>query len=147
MIALFLDDTVRQYDDIVRVLNRGQAMGNDQHGSDILDLFQGILNQDLGLRVNIGRSLIQNNHRRLMDDGAGKAKKLSLTGREIVSPLTNHLIQTVLQLIDKGICIDIAACLHHFLIGDILLAEYDIAADITGEEEYILKHLTEMFSE
>ena len=43
VIALLADLSIRQNNDIVRVLDRGQTVRNDQHGADVLDLFQGIL--------------------------------------------------------------------------------------------------------
>ena len=147
VIALLHDHTLGQQDDIVRMLDRGQTVGYYEHGADILDLLQGILDQQLGLGINIGSSFIQNDHGRLVDNGAGKAKELSLTCREIVASLLKHFVQALLQFVDKGICIHIAAGLHHFFIGNSLFPQQNIASDIPGEQEHILEHLTEVLSQ
>ena len=147
VVTLFHDLALGQQDNIVRMLNRGKAVGNDEHGTDIFHLFQGILDQDLRFRVDIGSCLIKDHHGRLVDNGTGKAEKLPLTGGEIVAPLTNLIVQALFQAADEGIGVDIPAGFHHFFVGDIVLAQQDIAADGTGEQEHILQHLTEMTAE
>ena len=80
------------------MLYGGKSVGNDEHGADVAHLFQRVLNQKLGFCVDIGGGFVQNHHRRLVDDGTGKAQQLPLTGREVVAPLPNHVIQALFQL-------------------------------------------------
>ena len=145
VISLFQDLSFGEHDDVVRVLDRGETMGHDEHGSDVSHFLQGILDQKLGLRVYIGRGLVKDHDLRLMDDGPGEGKKLPLTSGEVVSSLPHFLIQPVVQTVDKMICIDIAADLLEPLIGNTLLPKENIAPYRTGEKEDILKHLTKMF--
>ena len=79
-----------------------------------------------------------------MDNGTGKAQKLPLTGREVIAPLPDFIVKTLFQFADKPVGVDILTGLPNFLVGHIVLAQHDIAADIAGEQEHILQHLTEV---
>ena len=57
--SLLLYDAVREQNDIVSVLDRRQSMGDDQHCADVLHLFQRVLNEQLGLGVDIRRCLVE----------------------------------------------------------------------------------------
>ena len=74
MRALLNDLAAGQQNNVIRMLNGGKAMGHDQHSADILDLFQGILDQDLCLRVDIGGGFVQDHDGRLVQNGTGKAE-------------------------------------------------------------------------
>ena len=73
VIALLQNFALTEHDNIICVLDGGKSVGYNQHSADIARLFQRILNENLGLRINIGCGFIQNHNRRLMDDGTGKA--------------------------------------------------------------------------
>ena len=73
VVALFDDLTVGQQDDVVGMLDGGQTVGNDQHGADVLHLFQRILDQQFGLGVDVGGGLVQDHDGGLVDNSAGKA--------------------------------------------------------------------------
>ena len=145
--ALFLDDTMGQEDDVVRVLDGREPVGNDQHSADVLHLLQRVLNEQLRLGIDVGGSFVQDHDAGLVDDGPGEGKQLPLTGGEVVAPLPDRLVQTLFQLGDKGIGIDIAGSLPDLLIRDTLLPQEDVTADITGKKEHILQHLTEVLPE
>ena len=148
LVGTLLDDlAVGQQNDVVRMLDGTQPVGNDQHGADVLHLLQRILNQKLGFCVDIGGGLVQDHDAGLVDDGTGEAQQLTLTGGEIVAPLPDGLVQTLLQLVDEVIRVHVAAGFHNGLVGDALLPQEDIAADIAGEQEHILQHLTEVLSQ
>ena len=144
VVALLHDLAVGQENDVVRVLDGAETVCNDQHGADVLHLLQRILDQQLRFRVDVGGGLVQDHHRGLVDDGPGKAQKLPLTGGEIVAPLPHRLVQPLLQAVDEPVGIHIPAGFHHLLVGHILLAQQDVAADIAGEQEHILQHLAEV---
>lgn len=93
--ALLQNFAVGQHDDVVGVLDRGQAVGDHEHGADAAHLFQRILNQQLGLGVNIRCGFVQNHNAGLVDDGTRKAEQLPLASREIVSALPYFLVQAV----------------------------------------------------
>ena len=67
-------------------------MGDDEHRADVLHLLQRILDEDLGLGVDIGGGFVQNQDLRLMENGPGEGKKLSLASREILARFGHLLI-------------------------------------------------------
>ena len=142
--ALLQNLAVGQEDDVVRVLDGAQPVGNDQHGANVLHLLQGVLDQHLRLGVDVGGGLIENHDGGLVNNGSGKGQQLALAGGEVVAPLPDHLVQAVFQPAHEGIGVDIAAGLPDLLIADALGAQDDVAADIAGEQEHILQHLAEV---
>jgi len=145
--ALLQNFAVGQHDDVVRVLDGGKAVGNDQHGANGAHFFQRILNQKLGFGINVGGCFVQNHHAGLVDDRAGKAEQLALTGGEVVAALAHFLIQAVVQLVDEVVSVDIAADLHDLFVRDVILPQDNVAADGAGKEENILQHLSKMAAE
>ena len=142
--ALLHDLAVAEHDDVVRVLDRGKPVGDHQHRADVFDLLQRVLDQKLGLGVDVGRRLVENDHRGLVQDGPCKAQKLALAGREIVAALAHRLVQAFFQPIDKVVCVHIPAGLHDRLVVHALHAQQKIASDVAREQEHVLQHLAEV---
>ena len=139
------DFSVGQYDNLIRMLDRRKTVRYDQHRSDVLHLFHGILDQKLGFGVDVRRRLVKDHDRRLMDDGTRKREKLALAGGEVVSSLPHRLVEAVIQLIDKLVSIHVMADVHDLLIGNPLLAENNVAADRSRVQEDIQQHLADFF--
>ena len=139
------DFSVGQYDNLIRMLDRRKTVRYDQHRSDVLHLFHGILDQKLGFGVDVCRRLVKDHDRRLMDDGTRKREKLALSGGEVVSSLPHRLVEAVIQLVDKLVSIHVMADVHDLLIGNPLLTENNVATDRSREQEDILQHLAEFF--
>ena len=74
MITFFNDPTILQDDDLVGMLDGGKPVGDHQHRTDTLHLLQGLLYENFGLRINVGRCLIQYQYLRFMDDRTGKGQ-------------------------------------------------------------------------
>lgn len=139
------DFSVGQYDNLICMLDRRKTVRYDQHRSDVLHLFHGILDQKLGFGVDVRRRLVKDHDRRLMDDGTRKREKLALSGGEVVSSLPHRLVEAVIQLVDKLVSIHVMADVHDLFIGNPLLAENNVATDRSREQEDILQHLAEFF--
>ena len=84
------------------VLDRGQPVRHDQHSAHRAHLFQRVLDRVSRSRYQCWPLLRPGYHdARLMQQGAGKAEQLPLTGREVVAPLPYFLIQAMIQLGDE----------------------------------------------
>lgn len=145
MRSMLHDFSVGQYDNLIRMLDRRKTVRYDQHRSDVLHLFHGILDQKLCFGVDVRRRLVKDHDRRLMDDGTRKREKLALSGGEVVSSLPHRLVEAVIQLVDKLVSIHVMADVHDLLIGNPLLTENNVATDRSREQEDILQHLAEFF--
>ena len=75
--ALLQNFTVGQHDDVVRVLDGGQAVRHNEHRADGAHLFQRILNQHFGFGVNVGRGFVKNHDLRLVDQRPRKGNQLA----------------------------------------------------------------------
>ena len=144
VVALFHDLAVGEDDDVIRMLDGGQTVCHDEHGANVLDLFQAVLDQQLGFGIDVGGGFVQDDHRGLMDDGAGEGEQLPLTGGEVVAALAYGLVQALFQAVDELVGVDVAAGVHDLLIADALLTQQDVAADIAAEQEHVLQHLAEV---
>ena len=80
MAALLHDLSVGQDNDVVGILNGAQAVGDDQHGADVLHLLQGVLDEHFRFRVDVGRGFIEDHYGGLVQDGPCKAQQLPLSG-------------------------------------------------------------------
>ena len=74
-----LDDlTVPQYQDLIRLANGAQTMGDDEAGAVGHEAFQRLLDQLFRRRVHAGGRFIQNQDRRVLQQGARDADALLL---------------------------------------------------------------------
>lgn len=144
MCTLLENLTMTEQDDVVCVLDSGKTVSNNEHRADVFHLLEAVLNEDLRLGIDVCGRFVEDHYARLMNDGAREGKKLALTGREVVAALANGLIESLFQAVDEVVGVDIAAGIHNGFVGDALLAQKNVASDITGEQENILKHLTEV---
>ncbi len=120
MTAGLLNPSFMQHDDLVRMLNRGETMRYNQCCPSLHQLFQGILNQFLRLRIDIGCRLVQNQNRRLECQRPRKGKKLTLPRGQSCSALVDLFIVSSRKLGNKGIGIDILRSLLNLRSGDTL---------------------------
>ena len=61
------DLAVLEHDDLIGVLNGGEPMRDHEHGADGADLFERLLNQNLGFGVDIGGRLVENQNLRVVE--------------------------------------------------------------------------------
>ena len=64
--SFFEDFAILQDDDLIRVLDGGKTVGDDKHGADGTDALQGILDEQFGFSVDVGRGFVENKNLRLM---------------------------------------------------------------------------------
>ena len=67
-------------------------MGDGNSGSTLPHFPEGMLDQLLSFRIDIGSGFVQNQNFRLGCDGSGKSQKLSLATREGGAALSNRII-------------------------------------------------------
>ena len=62
MTSLFPDATPVQNDDVVRIADRRETVSDDDTGAVAHQFADGILNQMLGLRVDVGRGFVEDQY-------------------------------------------------------------------------------------
>ena len=142
--ALLDDLAVREQNDLIGAADGGKSVRDDEHGSDIHHALERSLDQNLGFGIDIGGCLVKDHDLRTVDDGTGKGEQLSLARREVISSLTNLLVEPLRKTVDEGIGVDVAACLSDLVVSDRLVAQDDVRADRSREKEDVLEHLSEL---
>src|SRR5690554_6817212 len=126
--------------DLVRVANRRQAVG-DNHGRAICaDVFERALNRGLGLVVDRGGRLVEDKHRRVLEDCAGDRDALALAAGELLSAFTDKGVVALRERHDKIMRFGSDRGALYLLEGSVRAAVGDVLAHRTVEQEYILRH-------
>ena len=101
MRPLFGNDASLENDDLMRVANRAQPMGNGNYGASLHQPLEGFHHELLGFGVERGRRLVENQDWRVADDGASDADPLPLTAGKRGAALTDHRIKTMRHFGDE----------------------------------------------
>src|SRR6185503_6834915 len=64
---IFDNSTVVYDNDSIDAMNCGETMGDDDRRSPFSEIVQGLTNLDFGLRIDIGRRLIEHDDRRVLE--------------------------------------------------------------------------------
>jgi hypothetical protein len=129
-----------QHDDLVGVDDGRKAVGDGQHGPVAAEGAQFFLNGALGLGVERGGGLVEDQDRRVLEDGAGDGDALLLAAGELEAALADHRVIAARQggdeVVDAGGAgggLDLAACGAVAPIGDVV-------ADGVVEQHRVLGH-------
>ena len=80
------DSSFVQYADLVGILDGAQAVGHSHGGTGLHQSLQGILYQALALCIESRCCLVEDEDRRILEDGTGYAHTLALTAGESAQP-------------------------------------------------------------
>ena len=86
MSATIHDPTLFEHDNLIRLLHRGQAMGNHQNRAIGHGLLQAQLHRRLGLSIQGAGRFIQQQDRGIPQDRASDRDALQLTTGKIAAP-------------------------------------------------------------
>ena len=137
MSYLLPDLTLMHDHDTVRMLDRGKPVGNHDGSPAFHQLFQCLLDQKLCLRIDISGSFIHHKDLRLMSQGSGKGKKLSLSCGEGGASLGDRLLISPGQLLNEMGRINIFRRLFYLLRSNICIIEPDIALHISLKNKHV----------
>ena len=110
----FLDRSVCHYQDLIRILDDGQGMGNHYHGLFRLEqIGDGLLDRQLVLDVQGCRGLVQQQNRAVLQNGTGDGQPLALPAREQIAVLAGRGIIALFHPADKSVTVGLpAGCLN-----------------------------------
>ncbi len=92
MLAIFDDDAILDRDDAVGAADRRKAMRDDDNGAALNDVAHVRLDDALGLVIEGGRRLIEDQDARIADKGAGDRDALPLAARQRHTTFANRRI-------------------------------------------------------
>src|SRR5690349_22366923 len=91
------DPALRQDNDTMRVLNRLQAVRNDDRRASFRKLEKRVLDDQFGFGVDAGRRLVEDKHFRIHRKHAREGEQLALAMAEIASTLVQRRVVTLRQ--------------------------------------------------
>ncbi len=138
--ALLCDLALLQHDDLIGFGNRAQAVGDGDHRAPLPRAGQRVLDLLLGVGIQRRCRLVQQQDRRVLQQGARDAHTLFLASGQF-QPTLSHLGviafgQTQDEIVDLGI---LSGLLDLFLRGPVAPIG-DVVADRVVEQHRILRH-------
>ena len=133
-----------QYKDLIRLLDSFHPVRNHNQCFPSSQGLDSLLQLHLVLRVNIGRGLVQNDDRRILEHGPGDGEPLAFSAGDRGAALTDDGIVAVRQGRDKVMAPGRLCRGHHLLMGGVRLAELDVVLNAVVEQVHALKDHTEI---
>ena len=95
------DPALVEHDDSIGVFDRREPMGDDQGGAALHQKRQLLLNPPLRFIVERRGRLVENQHRRVLEQRARNGYSLPLAARKILPAIAEHRVEALGLLIDK----------------------------------------------
>ena len=134
-----LDDfAVAQDEDLVRLPDRAETMGDDKTGAAGHEPFQRLLNQPFRRGVNARGRLVENEDGRVLEQGPGDADALFLADAQFHAAFAHAGVVAFGQTRDELVAVGRAGGGFEFLLGGVEFAVPDIFPDGAVEEEWFL---------
>ncbi|CDD40416.1 putative uncharacterized protein [Clostridium sp. CAG:299] len=119
MISLLDDFSLLHYQNLVCLSYGRKAVGHNKTGAPLHHPVKGLLNHQLGSRINGRGSLIQNQHRRLAEHHSGNAQKLLLSLGKTASVLRNHRVVSLRHSGNEAVGMGFFRRFHNLLHGGV----------------------------
>jgi hypothetical protein len=138
MRALFDDLAFVEDDDGIGLEDGVEAMGNGDGGASLHQFAGGFFEQGFGFRVERGGGFVENQNRRVFEEGAGEGEALGLSAGEAGAAFADDGFIFFGQRFDEVM----QACgfggLDNFFVSRIRFAEADVFGDGGVEEVWAL---------
>ena len=127
-------------EDLVRVLDRRQAVRDDEARAPLEQMLQAGLQRLLGARVDVARRLVQDQDTRVGEQHAREGDELALAGRQ-VDPRSSTTVSypSGSSMMNSCACTAFAAASISSSVA-FELAVADVLAHVAGEDEGVLQH-------
>ena len=130
----------------IRIHNGGKAVRDDEARAPSHHLGECALNTNFGARVNRGRCLVENEHRRQAEHNARYANKLLLPLRELLAALSDEGVVAVFQPLYEAVGVCRLCRRDNLLVGGVGLAHSDIIPNRRGRQPGVLEHHSVIFA-
>ena len=116
MLTLFSNTSFLQHYDVICILDRLQAMGNHDQRFTHCQGRDCFLHNCLILWIDICSRLVQNDHRGVLQHGAGNGNPLPLTAGKMGTGAADNRIIAIVQPADKGVATTLFGGLFHLRV-------------------------------
>src|SRR5437764_8572594 len=138
--AVFDNAPLVQDDDLVDVAQRAQPMRDREHRAPLDQRLQGMHDLGFGLHVQAGRRLIQDQDRRVAQDGARDGQALPLAAGEVLALLAHPRLVALGQRQDRLMDVGVFGRIHNLVVTGAGAPNGDILPDGAFEEYRLWQH-------
>ena len=142
MLAPFYDLTFMKYADFIGMADGRETVGNGDGRTILHQFFKRILYHAFAFGIEGGSRFVQDEDRRILQDGAGNANALALTAGELTAPVANHGVISLLACHDEIVCIGYLGSFHHLFHSGIFYPEGNVVEEGIIEQNRFLVHIT-----
>ena len=135
----FLDVAVFHVENHVGIQNGRQAMGNDKAGAALHEFCHGLLDEHLGVGVNVGGGFVQNHDFRVGSDGARNREKLTFPLGNVLRALGKYHVIAARQGFDKVVGASRLGGGDDFALWHVLFRIADVISDAAFKEPGVLE--------
>ena len=139
--ATFHNPTLVHHQNSVRVPDRGKTVCHHKGGASTLQLFQRRLHQLLGLAVECGGRLIQQQDGSILQNGTRNGDALPLSTGKLTTPLSNRGFVSLWQFPDESIRLRSPCGRVHLLFGRARVPTGDVFTDGSLKQIIALRHI------
>ena len=140
MRAVLHDLAVVDVEDLVRVLDGGQPVGDDEARATLEQMPQAGLQRLLGAGVDVRGRLVQNQDARVGEQHTRERDELALPGGQGRAALLHRGVVAIRQLHDELVRVHGLRRRLDLLVGGVELAVADVVTYVAGEDERVLQH-------
>ena len=119
-------------------------MGDDERGAILHQPVERLLNDGLTLRIHVRGCLIEDQDRRIFQNGAGNREALPLPPGQFLSPLADNGVVARSEIEDEVVGIGRVGCGFDLLARGIRLAQQQVLGDGAVEQVGILRDQCEL---
>ena len=138
--ALLFQTALVEYEYVVGVHHRAQAVGGHEHGFAAHEFFERAHNQGFVFRVGVGGGFVQYQDGAALQDGAGNGDALALTAGKRRAAFADRGGVALWQFGDEIVGVGGAGGVFDVGLRGIGDAQPDVVGNAAGEEEIILEH-------
>ena len=127
--ATFHDASFMQHTDLVGILDGRETMGDSHCGTGLHQPFKSVLYQTLTLRIQSRCRLIENQDRRILQDGPCDTYTLTLTTTQPSTAVSDVCVKLSFRSHDEIVGIGNAGSLLNLFVSGIVHTKGDIVAE------------------
>lgn len=132
--ALFNDTTLFDDDDLIRLEDGVEAVGDGEDGPSLHEAAGGFFEQGFGLRVEAGGGFVEDEEGGILEESTGEGKTLRLSAAETGSAFADDGLVFVGEGFDKVVQVRGSGGFDDFLVAGFRFAEADVGGEGVVEE-------------
>ena len=129
-----------QYNNHIRILHGGDSLRDDELCRSGQLFTESLADQRVGVGIDCGGRVVQNQNLWLFQQGARNAQTLLLTAGDVCAALFDHGVVPIRHLADEFIRLRQTANAFKLLVGSVRVAPTKIFFDRAGEKHVLLQN-------